>query len=540
MKFRAKLFLTFVAAFASMSAVATASYQSSSIKEESVVAVTDASVWDGLDYSTYGAAFRASLAAKIKATRRKTCSYDATLAIGQNAASYPKGSNRFVPFYHTTDTVVSGGCNREHVWPNSRGAGKSGPGADPHIIRPTLTSENSDRGNSFFGTTGNTWDPASCGFEGARGEAARVILYAATAYYDTCGTGGSSNGNIPLSLSNNPGDANNSHTMGRLDTLLEWNATYPVTAMEIQINNYLADAGYARNPFVDYPVLANYIWDKNGLRNSPYQDGGENIPSSTSSNPSSSSVPDDGSGYRLVKDVNELNAGDKVVIVSEDPDASGSYLALTSSAKSDSLPWYLIGCPATFNGEKLEYLDAMASWTVGKENGKYQFKLGSKSLFHYVDSENHYSIGVGSPGSDGSVNWSIQDMNPSSGLCQLYGEKGVYLEYYKSSFCGYRYKPNIGIRFFAYSDGEEIPSSSSSEIPSSSSEPSSSIPSSESSSTTVPSSSESGSSVAPSSSEGGSSRHRGCRGEVISGLVASSIAMVGVIGVALYRRRRPE
>ena len=54
--------------------------------------------------------------------------------------------------------------------------------------------------------------------------------------------------------------------MGTLKSLLEWNAKYPVTKMEKQINEYLYAEGYGRNPFVDHPEYANQIWDFNGIR----------------------------------------------------------------------------------------------------------------------------------------------------------------------------------------------------------------------------------------------------------------------------------
>jgi hypothetical protein len=38
--------------------------------------------------------------------------------------------------------------NREHVWPKSWGnLGTSGPGADPHMLRPASVKTNSGRGN---------------------------------------------------------------------------------------------------------------------------------------------------------------------------------------------------------------------------------------------------------------------------------------------------------------------------------------------------------------------------------------------------------
>ncbi len=236
--------------------------------------------WSTLDLTKTGNAFRADLQKLIKSYKTATTSYKGCMDIGAAAAAYPVGSKTFVPFYHAAPnvsegvsgngamTTTTGSCNKEHTWPNSRGCGKSsGPAADPFIIRPTITTENSSRGNSFYGnSSGSEWDPASCGYEYARGEAARVTLYAATAYYGTCGTGGTSNGNEPMELSNNPSDNKDKHTMGTLKTLLEWNTKYAPTAMEIQINNYLCKNGYGRNPFVDEPKFASYIWDSTGVR----------------------------------------------------------------------------------------------------------------------------------------------------------------------------------------------------------------------------------------------------------------------------------
>ncbi|MCR5491280.1 MAG: endonuclease [Bacilli bacterium] len=131
---------------------------------------------------------------------------------------------------------------------------------DPIVIRPTLTKDNSSRGNNFYGSGTMQWDPASCGYEAARGESARVILYAATRYADK-----------GLSLSNNPGDSTSKNTMGTLKTLLEWNNKYAPSAFEQKVNERYQQLGFARNPFVDYPDFANYIWDENGYRTSAYQ-----------------------------------------------------------------------------------------------------------------------------------------------------------------------------------------------------------------------------------------------------------------------------
>ena len=245
----------------SNSSVSSSSSASSS-KSSSSSMNTQFNGWN-VDITLRGTAFRDHLAGLIIAKGNKKTSYNSMVSVGAAAAAYG-GKGKFVPFYHdTTSLATQGECNREHTWPNSRGGGSDhGGGAietDPYCIRPTLKSENSDRSNYFYGLNGKSnkeWDPASCGFEGARGESARVIFYIATKY-------GKSNN---LRLTNNPDDDwNQVRTMGRLDRMVEWNKQYPVTAIEKQINNYLESQGYGRNPFVDYPELVDYIWTKDGI-----------------------------------------------------------------------------------------------------------------------------------------------------------------------------------------------------------------------------------------------------------------------------------
>ena len=247
--------------------------------------------WASLDYSSYGVSFRNSLAKLIKQTGNKTISYSSNNDVLKKSDASPIKSGAVVPFYHR-DTDYTTSWNKEHTWPNSRGAGKSGPGSDPHMLRPTLSSENSSRGNSFYGTGSREWDPASLGFEGARGEAARIIFYVATKYYDTHSTSGSSKATQDLNLSNNPNDSTSKGSMGTLKYLVQWNNEYPVTQSEIRRNNYLDSAGFGRNPFIDNPDLANYIYDVNGLRTTPYA-GGNTDPDSVylTLSPSEFSLP---------------------------------------------------------------------------------------------------------------------------------------------------------------------------------------------------------------------------------------------------------
>ena len=381
--------------------------------------------WD-INLALRGAAFRNALQTIMAGKKKATTTYSNCLSLGAKAAAYPNSSSStFVPFYHDSSVLATQSeCNREHTWPNSRGTGTSGPGADPFIIRPTLTSENSSRGNNFYGTGSNEWDPASCGFEASRGESARVILYAATMYY--------SNG---LSLSNNPRDATSLKTMGTLSTLLTWNTTYAPTPIEIQINNYLSNNGYGRNPFVDHPEYASYIWNNSGLI------GGE-IP------------PDDSefeNGLNVEKTLSNLD-GHEFVIASSDSATSSSYFAMDNEAKSSSTPWYIKPISVLVNADKTKLIpngNATLKYYkfIKQSDGNYyiQSKENNNYLFGYIDGT-HYSIGLGSaPSNDGSLSWSIT--SNGNGFT-FKNAANVYLEYYNGSFCGYKNAPSVPIYLY--------------------------------------------------------------------------------------------
>lgn len=153
-------------------------------------------------------------------------------------------------FYSGKSTSPSA-CNREHVWPNSRKGEVTED--DPHVLRPTLNSENSDRGNSFYGeTTG--WDPATFKNPKYRGIAARIIFYSAVRYQDS---------GLWLEDANNPTSTNSDQrpTMGKLSLLLKWNLQYPVDETETQRNDVLyTKYKFCRNVFIDHPEYATKIW----------------------------------------------------------------------------------------------------------------------------------------------------------------------------------------------------------------------------------------------------------------------------------------
>ena len=416
---------------AESTSTSTSSNTSSSTTSSSSYIPSGDTTWN-INISLRGAEFRNALQKIMAGKKTKIISYSECLGVGARAAAYPNAnSSTFVPFYHDSTLITTiGKCNREHTWPNSRGSGESGPGADPFIIRPTLSSENSDRSNYFYGTRGKSnkeWDPASCGFEAARGESARVILYAATMYYKSHG----------FSLSNNPQDATSLKTMGTLSNLLAWNTAYAPTPIEIQVNNYLSNNGYGRNPFVDHPEYASYIWDNNGLI------GGEIPPSED----------DFKNGLNRESSLANLD-GNNYVIASSDSNTSFAFFAMDNEAKPD-YPWYIkpIGCSVNNDKTKLIANDGATLKYykfIKQTDGNYyiQNKENGKYIFAYYDGS-HYSIGLGTtPTNSGSLSWTITTSNNGFVMKNATNSTNVYLEYYNGSFCGYKSAPSVPIYLY--------------------------------------------------------------------------------------------
>lgn len=169
--------------------------------------------------------------------------------------------------FQTTSSSV-GFWNREHIFPQSRGGFTNGTSAvadgfdvwdttdagdiaaghsDAHHLRAEDGPENSSRNNRDYGTDYN--GPA--GNSGSwKGDVARALFYMAVRY----------NG---LQLVNgNPPD-NTLGEMADLQSLLTWNVTDPSDDFEMNRNNIIYEWQRNRNPFIDYPLLADYIWGAN-------------------------------------------------------------------------------------------------------------------------------------------------------------------------------------------------------------------------------------------------------------------------------------
>lgn len=164
----------------------------------------------------------------------------------------------------------SGGWNREHTVANSYWGGtRIAAYSDLFSVIPSETTSNSRKsnyppselasvkydtgrikiGNAVSGQ-GNgyaySWEP----YDEFKGDFARIIMYVATCYYNI-----SWNSQCPFTKETWP-----SMDAWLYKLMLKWHNQDPVCEKEIEINDAVYDIQHNRNPFIDYPILADYIW----------------------------------------------------------------------------------------------------------------------------------------------------------------------------------------------------------------------------------------------------------------------------------------
>jgi len=186
----------------------------------------------------------------------------------------PLNSNNVILFYTGRSQAKSnhGGAidewNREHIWPRSHGdLEPTIANTDMHHIRPTDVSVNAERGNLDFDEGGNTVYDGTiatlCLKDGdsfeprddVKGDVARMLFYMAVRYAGDDG--------VPdLEINNNTGNGTIPF-IGKLSILLLWNMQDLPDAFEIRRNEVIFSYQGNRNPFIDHPEFANYIWGNN-------------------------------------------------------------------------------------------------------------------------------------------------------------------------------------------------------------------------------------------------------------------------------------
>jgi uncharacterized protein YjdB len=432
------------------------------------------SYWSGLSLSDYGSAFRTDLRSIMIAKQTKTGSYDGCKTVLCSSDLDPAGSGQMLGFYDETKLTATWDSaatwNREHVWPNSRGAGTSGPGGDPHMIRPASVSTNSGRGSNMYGYTSegsNAFDPGNT-IEYYRGIAARIIFYTATRWWTDPGKNSNN-----LELSTDLSDTLSNNHMGNVTDLIAWNNAYPVQKSEIVRNEYLASQGYGRNPFIDNPDYANYIWtvtdshDSNYMRTASYSGGLVSSSSSTSastssttstptttsssstpssSSSSSSSSASSSSTYQLVTSASDLTIGSNYVVVSTN---SGSGYGMTAATKSS---YYMGASAVTVTSNAISDVSGLGVYTLGGTSGAYTFQNDSNYLRGYV-SGTHYDAGLAtSTGTE--TNWAVTIASDGAATMEQTTDS-VYLTY-NSSYTEFAGSSSSGTVYLF----KEIPASS--------------------------------------------------------------------------------
>ena len=144
--------------------------------------------------------------------------------------------------------------NKEHLWPVSRlpHTDREGisEGSDLFNLRACNSSINSSRGNNYYSEEGDSGYFPNEDKGDHRGDVARSIFYMGLKYES-----------LGLRVVENPRyDKGNIFEMGKLSTLLKRNEEDPVDEFETQRNNRIYEYQGNRNPFVDYPELADKIY----------------------------------------------------------------------------------------------------------------------------------------------------------------------------------------------------------------------------------------------------------------------------------------
>lgn len=203
------------------------------------------------------------------------------------------------------------GINREHVWPKAEGFETSGAGGargDPMHLMAGNGYANNIHSNYYYGYVNTSSSYTNCGskysnisgnllgksktlggstnvFEPQdcdKGDIARAIFYMVARYNYLSGSDSdgidSNNPNLALtqSLSDWASSGYSSSTskqgkMGIMTDLLAWHHADPVDEYEIHRNNLLyTNYTNNRNPFIDFPEWADFIWGSVNYNGSTY------------------------------------------------------------------------------------------------------------------------------------------------------------------------------------------------------------------------------------------------------------------------------
>lgn len=229
--------------------------------------------------TSMGSTFRSALASIVKSTYKVATTYKGLIEQFKVTDLDPDNSSNIIWWYSGTSVTKNiGTTNREHVWPKAGGDAfpeTEGPSRDLHHMRPTDAALNSTRSNHSFGEvtggkevkqngitnytsainggSGVCYDNGTYFYpsEGMRGATARILMYVQLMWGDD------------YSLKFVEG-AGKSKTIGDIKTLMKWHLEEPPTEYEKLRNERVFGIQKNRNPFIDYPELAERIFCYDG------------------------------------------------------------------------------------------------------------------------------------------------------------------------------------------------------------------------------------------------------------------------------------
>ena len=192
----------------------------------------------------------------------------------------PNNSNNVLCVYTQYSMSAAGeynsgnGWSREHVWAKSHGdfGTSTGAGTDVHNLKPADVSINSTRNNRDFDEGGDAVSDSSppSGYDGStdcfktsttfeppdslKGDIARIIFYMVVRYEGE-------NGEVDLEMVNYADSSPSGEPYhGVQSTLYSWHVADAVSSFEQNRNDVIYSYQGNRNPFIDYPEYANYLW----------------------------------------------------------------------------------------------------------------------------------------------------------------------------------------------------------------------------------------------------------------------------------------
>ena len=312
-----------------------------------------------------------------------------------------------VRYFGTKGSSVSG-MNIEHSVPKSWWGGtKNSAYEDLHHLNPSDETANSRKSNyplaelnsvswtngvssvgkaTIAGTSQNAYEPA----DEYKGDFARTYMYMFTCYQNLT---------WEYTWMNYENSAYPTLKPWAVELLLKWHHQDPVSEKEIARNNAVYVIQGNRNPYIDYPRLADFVWgdsiDDTFYLYGEVEDGTGN---QTGSGDEISGGEEDGDGedsgntdggvsaftpdkFVLVTDASSLSVGDTIII------ASGS-VALSTNQKSNNRGEALI----EVSGNEVVDISSdvqRIALEAGNGNGTFALNVGNGYLYAASSSSNY-------------------------------------------------------------------------------------------------------------------------------------------------------